>query len=109
MLIKNASAKEFRSIIHQPEQDVLSVWTNKRDVRQINHQLSAVKMFSSPSPAALHFRCPGTNQIAFQYQPPLRVRFNDGDLEHCEIVSLWMKAMRLPMPDRCGDTCNLLN
>jgi hypothetical protein len=82
MLGKDASAKELRSIVHQPEQGVLSVWANKRDIRQIDHQLSAVKLFSSPSPGALHFRCPGTNQFAFQYQPPLAVRFDDGDLEH---------------------------
>jgi hypothetical protein len=98
MFRKNVFAKELRSLSHQPEQRVLSIRTDKRDIRQINHQLSPVKMFSGPLPGTLHLRCPGANQFAFQYQAPLAVRFNDGDLEHCEIVSHWMKATELPTP-----------
>jgi len=109
MLGKNASAKELRSIVHQSEQGVLSVWADKRDIGQINHQLSAMKMFSSPPPAALHFRGPGANQFAFQHQAPLAVRFDDGNLEHCGIVSLWVKATELPTPNCWRNACNLLN
>ena len=86
---------------------MLSVLTDKRDIAQINDQLSAVKMLSSLPPGTLHFRCPRADQFAFQYQPSLAVRFNDGDLEHCEIVSPQMKATELPTPhgDAVPVTC----
>ena len=82
MFREHVGAGELRALFHKFVERVLAVRTDVRHVPQVNDELATVQLLSRVSPRALHFRCPGENQLAFENQLPLDSSFNNGDSEH---------------------------
>lgn len=77
MFGEDVSAGESRAISHQPEKDILSIRTNEGHVRQIYNWLAVLKVLHGVPPGSFDLGGPRGNQLAFQHQLALTVRFND--------------------------------
>ena len=82
MLGKNALARKLCAILHQVQEQILSIAADHGHIRQVDHQLSSLKLLCGISPDAFHFRSPWDRQFPFENHLPLILGLNDGDLEH---------------------------
>lgn len=82
MLRQHVAVRKLRATSHEFEKRILSISTNEGHIRQIDDQLSALKVLRRVFPGALDLLCPRGNELAFQNQPSLAARLNDGNLEH---------------------------
>jgi hypothetical protein len=87
MLCEHVATGEFRALAHQFEKRVLPVPSNEGHVGKVNHQLSTLKLLARAPPGSVHFGSPRRNQLAFQNQPALALRFDNRDLQHNGNVS----------------------
>src|SRR6266550_4639751 len=97
MLREDIPAGKLRACFHQFDERFLSIRTDKGYITEVDDQLPTLKLAPCVPPSSLHFRGPGTSQFALENQPPLAVRFYDGDFEHYFIRLIGsVEAMQRP-------------